>query len=169
MKTLHDLENAIKIVPNFPKEGISFKDITPLFRDHFSDLIDELAKKLQGHEIDYFIGIESRGFILAAGLAEKLKKGFIPIRKKGKLPPPVIAQSYQLEYGQDTLEINSDLPKNKKVAIIDDVIATGGTLEAAYHLCKNANLIPVAAGAVITLDFLYKKKLPLPIVELFKY
>lgn len=148
-----NFEDFIVNVPDFPKKGIIFKDITPLLQNHFSEVIEEMGKLIDWTQIDVIAGIESRGFILGAGLAARYSKGFIPIRKKGKLPPPTIEHSYALEYGTDTLEIKPNLSP-KRVLIVDDVLATGGTLKAAMNLCDKANLKVGGLMVLINLKFL---------------
>lgn len=155
---INELEKLIRIVNDFPKTGISFKDITPLLEDKFNDTIDAMSDLINWNEIDYLIGIESRGFIFASALAQKHSKGFIPIRKKGKLPPPVLSQKYDLEYGSDILEIASR-PRSGRALIVDDVIATGGTLKAAIQLCQNVGLETKQALALINLTFLNQAEL----------
>jgi adenine phosphoribosyltransferase len=126
--------NFTRIVPNFPKEGIIFQDLSPIFKNHFPELIEECADCIsQIEEIDCFVGVESRGFIIASALAQKFAKGFVMIRKKGKLPPPNFSQEYSLEYGTDTIEMQEGFGK---ICIIDDVLATGGTLEASCKLAE---------------------------------
>ncbi len=126
--------NFIKTVPNFPKQGIIFQDLSPIFQNHFPELIEECADCIsQIEQIDFFVGVESRGFVIASALAQKFGKGFIMIRKQGKLPPPKLSQEYSLEYGTDTIEMQSG---TGKICIIDDVLATGGTLEAACRLSE---------------------------------
>jgi len=137
--------DLIRIIPDFPKPGITFKDITPLLADEeiFAQCCNEIAEAAK--EVDYIAGIEARGFIFAAAVAVISGKGFIPIRKSGKLPGDVISHSYDLEYGSSTLEIHAGLiPKNKKVLIVDDVLATGGTALAAVDLIARADLVPSA-------------------------
>jgi len=137
--------DLIRIIPDFPKPGITFKDITPLLADEeiFAQCCNEIAEAAK--EVDYIAGIEARGFIFAAAVAVISGKGFIPIRKSGKLPGDVISYSYDLEYGSATLEIHAGLiPKNKKVLIVDDVLATGGTALAAVDLIARADLVPSA-------------------------
>jgi adenine phosphoribosyltransferase len=135
----------IRNIPDFPKSGILFKDITPLLADakifkQCCQAISDLAT-----EADYIAGIEARGFIFAAAVASMTNKGFIPIRKSGKLPGETISKSYGLEYGQATLEIHANLiPAGKKVLIVDDVLATGGTAVAATDLIIAASLIPTS-------------------------
>ncbi len=122
----------INQVPDFPKQGILFQDLSPVFQSHFGELIEECADCiLEIEKIDYFVGVESRGFIVAAALAQKFGKGFVMIRKKGKLPPPKLSQEYSLEYGTDAIEMQAGAGK---ICIIDDVLATGGTMEAACKL-----------------------------------
>ena len=123
-----NLNNYIRDIPDFPKKGIIFKDITPLLKNNkaFNHIIEVLKKRIINKKIDYIIGIESRGFILGAALAQSLHCGFVPIRKKGKLPYKVISETYDLEYGKDTLEMHIDaLEANNNVVLIDDVLATG--------------------------------------------
>ena len=126
--------NFTRIVSNFPKEGIFFQDLSPVFKNHFHELIEECADCIsQIEEIDFFVGVESRGFVIASALAQKFGKGFVMIRKKGKLPPPKFSQEYSLEYGFDTIEMQAG---SGKICIIDDVLATGGTLEASCKLAE---------------------------------
>ncbi len=151
------VKNAIRDVPDFPKKGIIFKDITTLLNkgELFSEVIDYFGEKYK--DIDFVCGIESRGFILGAPIAYKLKKGFVPIRKKGKLPSTTAAEKYALEYGFDEIEIHIDAfdgIKNPKVLLVDDLIATGGTAEAAVKLLKKLNADIVAAAFLIELTFL---------------
>ena len=135
--------DLIRVITNFPKPGIVFKDITPLLAD--AKALNDCCEKIASYakDADYIAGIEARGFILASAVAVLSGKGFIPIRKSGKLPGQVISQSYELEYGQATLEIHSNLvPAGKKVLIVDDVLATGGTALASVELIEKASLIP---------------------------
>ena len=135
--------DLIRVITDFPKPGIIFKDITPLLAD--AKALNDCCEKIASYakDADYIAGIEARGFILASAVAVLSGKGFIPIRKSGKLPGQVISQSYELEYGQATLEIHSDLvPAGKKVLIVDDVLATGGTALASVELIEKASLIP---------------------------
>lgn len=134
-----DIAKLIRTIPNYPKEGIMFRDITTLLKDPagFKATIDNLVAKYQNAPIDYIAGIEARGFILGAALAYALGKGFIPVRKKGKLPGNTITQSYDLEYGSDVIEIHDDaLHQGAKVLLIDDLIATGGTAIGAITLIE---------------------------------
>lgn len=133
------LLSTIRSIEDFPKEGISFKDITPLLQDpHTLDLTSRmLAMPYRGREIDYVIGLESRGFLFGTNLAQDLHAGFIPVRKPGKLPSSTIKVTYDLEYGQDAFEMHSDaLKPNAKVVIHDDLIATGGSVLAATKLVE---------------------------------
>lgn len=134
---MSELKQFITTTPDFPKAGIQFKDFFPLLRDHLEQTTNELISLTDFSGVDYIVGIESRGFILATAIAAKLGIGFVPVRKKGKLPPPIISKSYSLEYGEDTLEMQS-APANKKIIIIDDVLATGGTLKTSMELCEKA-------------------------------
>ena len=135
---MDDLKSLIRSVPDFPKPGILFRDIAPLLRDHFGATIQALSNLVstaQWSGVDAVAGIESRGFILAAALAERHGKGFVPIRKQGKLPPPVVSAPYALEYGQGVLEIQRG---GGRLLLVDDVLATGGTLQASASLCVQA-------------------------------
>jgi adenine phosphoribosyltransferase len=134
-----DLKQHIRHVPDFPRAGILFYDITTLLRDPqgFKTTVDLLATPYAGQQIEVVVGIESRGFILGAAVAERLAAGFIPIRKPGKLPSTALKESYDLEYGKDALEIHADAVQNgQRVLIVDDVLATGGTAAAATQLIK---------------------------------
>ena len=136
---MENLRKMIRDVPDFPKKGIIFKDITPLLgnKETFSETIDLLAAKVASEEPDVIIGVESRGFIFAAPLAYKLNAGFVPVRKKGKLPYKTHKVEYALEYGIDILEIHQDaFPEGAKVVIVDDLLATGGTCLAVIDLVK---------------------------------
>ncbi len=136
---MENLKKMIRDVPDFPKKGIIFKDITPLLgnKETFSETIDLLAGKIASEQPDVIVGVESRGFIFAAPLAYKLNAGFVPVRKKGKLPYKTHKAEYELEYGLDVLEIHQDaFPKGAKVVIVDDLLATGGTSLAVIELVK---------------------------------
>jgi adenine phosphoribosyltransferase len=152
---MHHFETHIRNVPNFPKPGIVFKDVTPLFQERFHEVIEEMCKTISWDEIDYVVGIESRGFILGAAMATFKSKGFIPVRKKGKLPPPVISESYTLEYGTDTLEMIVN-EKPGRVVLVDDVLATGGTLKAVMNMCQKNHFEVKALSLLINLTFLNK-------------
>ena len=133
------VKSRIRTVPHYPKQGIMFRDITTLLKDPIGlrATVDELARRYADMKIDKIAGIESRGFILAAPLAYVLGKGFVPIRKKGKLPAETIGHDYELEYGTDRIEIHTDaIEKGERVLLVDDLIATGGTAEAACKLIE---------------------------------
>ncbi|MEF3191129.1 MAG: adenine phosphoribosyltransferase [Campylobacterales bacterium] len=153
------LMNAIRDVPDFPKPGIIFKDITTLLNNAaaFSLLMDHLELRYQGYGLDFVAGIESRGFIFGAALATRLGIGFVPVRKKGKLPSTTIGEKYVLEYGVDEIEIHLDAfasVSNPKVLLIDDLIATGGTATAASRLIRKAGAECVESCFIIELEFL---------------
>ncbi|MDH4285417.1 MAG: adenine phosphoribosyltransferase [Gallionellaceae bacterium] len=131
------IKSKVRTVPHYPKQGIMFRDITTVLKDPVGlrATVDELARRYKDERIDKIAGIESRGFILGAPLAYVLGKGFVPIRKKGKLPAETIGHDYQLEYGTDRIEIHTDaISKGERVLLVDDLIATGGTAEAACIL-----------------------------------
>ena len=152
-----DFEPYIRDVPNFPTPGITFKDITPLLNDKTAlvEACKTLFEKIGGQHIDKVIGVDSRGFIFGPLLATKLNAGFVPVRKKGKLPYKKLSESYALEYGKDTLEIHVDaIKKGEKVLIHDDVLATGGTAEAVCKLVERLGGEIVQCNFLIQLDFL---------------
>ncbi|MEQ1574562.1 MAG: adenine phosphoribosyltransferase [Vicinamibacterales bacterium] len=159
-----DLKRHIRHVPDFPKAGILFYDITTLLRDPqaFSKTVDMLATPYEGKGIDAVIGIESRGFILGAAVAQRIGAGFVPIRKPGKLPASALTESYDLEYGTDSLEIHEDaVERGQRVLIVDDVLATGGTAAAAVQLVRRLGGELHGLAFLIELLFLDgKKKLP---------
>jgi adenine phosphoribosyltransferase len=151
------LRAAIRNVPDFPKPGIQFKDITPVLADAdlFRLTIDLLAAPFEPGSIDSVVGIDARGFIFAAGVALKLECGFVPVRKRGKLPWKTLEQSYDLEYGSNTIAIHEDAVKpGARVLLIDDVLATGGTAAAAAALLTKAGARITEAAFVIELGFL---------------
>ncbi|MBI2083673.1 MAG: adenine phosphoribosyltransferase [Deltaproteobacteria bacterium] len=136
-----ELKNKIRDIPDFPKKGIVFRDITPLLSDvkSFQGVIDALAKRAVGKSIDYVVGVESRGFIFAAALAYRIDTGFIPVRKKGKLPYKTETVEYALEYGTDVLEIHQDaVHPGSRVLVVDDLLATGGTAKATCDLVEKS-------------------------------
>jgi adenine phosphoribosyltransferase len=146
-----DLKNAIRDVPDFPRPGILFRDIAPLLRDHFDvtiQALDTLLSDEEWDEVDALAGVESRGFILGAALAIRRRKGFVLVRKQGKLPPPVVDVAYDLEYGSGVLEMQRG---NGRVVLVDDVLATGGTMTAAADLCERAGYQLKALVALIDL------------------
>ncbi len=151
-----DLNQFLRDVPDFPKPGILFKDITPLLQspEGLAASIQGLADAVDPSTYDLVCGIESRGFIFGTALANQLGKGFIPIRKPGKLPWKTASESYELEYGSDTIEIHLDACEGKRVLMVDDLLATGGTMEAALKLVNKVGGIPVACAFVIELGFL---------------
>jgi adenine phosphoribosyltransferase len=135
------VKSHIRTIPHYPKQGIMFRDITTLLKDAigFQLTINELVKRYTDVKIDKVAGIESRGFIIGSALAYELGKGFIPIRKKGKLPAETIGHDYELEYGSDRIEIHVDaVGKGERILLVDDLIATGGTAEAAVALIQEA-------------------------------
>jgi len=150
---IHDLKNMIRTIPNFPKTGIQFLDITPILvhSKSFQTLIDLIGKKINWSSIDVVIGVESRGFLLASALATKYNKGLVLCRKAGKLPPPTVSESYKLEYGEATLEMN---PGSGKSLIVDDVLATGGTLQAAMKISQKAGYTVEDLFVLINIEFL---------------
>ena len=148
------IKSRIRTVPHYPKQGIQFRDITTLLKDpvDFRATIDELAQRYMDVKIDKIAGIEARGFIFGAPLAYALGKGFVPIRKKGKLPAATIGHDYALEYGTDRIEIHTDaIQKGDRVLLVDDLIATGGTAEAAVKLLRQLGANVLAACFVIDL------------------
>ena len=169
-----ELKNFIRDIPDFPKKGIIFKDITPLLKDHLAlkKSIDLLVKKFKKEKIDYVVAVEARGFIFGTALAYKLGAGFIPIRKKGKLPYRTQSVSYQLEYGTDHLEIHEDAIKpQSRVLVVDDLLATGGTVKAVTNLLKEQKANIVAIAFLVELRFLKGKDQlkDFPIYSLIKY
>ncbi len=164
---------SIRDIPDYPKPGILFKDITPLLKEPllFAQCIDELAGRLSASNIDYVVGIESRGFIIGAALALKMGKGFVPIRKKGKLPHDKVEESYDLEYGSATIEMHRDaIRKGQAVVIVDDVLATGGTAQAATRLVEGVGGKVAALAFVIELVQLHgRKSLKGEAISLIKY
>ncbi len=157
-----DLKSLIRTIPDYPKPGIMFRDVTTLLADAqgFKAAIARLAEPYRTEPIDVVAGIEARGFITAGAIADRLGCGFVPVRKKGKLPWKVISQSYALEYGTDTLEMHEDaLARGKRVLIVDDLIATGGTAEAAAKLIRKLGGTIVGAAFLVDLPELGGAKL----------
>jgi adenine phosphoribosyltransferase len=154
-------KNLINKIPNFPIPGVSFKDVSPLLKSsQFPYIIKEMKNLVE--QPDYWVGIDSRGFIFASALS-MINGGLIMCRKKGKLPPPVVSETYNLEYGEDTLEIQ---PGSGNVVIVDDVYATGGTMNAVERLCIKAGYTVVGKLVLIDLQFLHE---PTNIKSLIKY
>ena len=149
-----DLEKFIRTVPDFPIKGINFYDITTLFENNttFNYIVELLFERYESEKIDKVVGIEARGFMLGAAIAYKLNVGFVPIRKKGKLPYKTISETYSLEYGEDTVEIHIDaIKKNQNILLVDDLIATGGTANASTKLIKNLDGITKECCFIIDL------------------
>ncbi len=174
---IEDLKNTIRQVPDFPKKGIQFLDITTGVKNHeaFTDMIDFLYDQFKDKNIDYVAGIESRGFIFGAPLALKLGAGFIMMRKPNKLPAETISETYNLEYGSSTIHMHKDaIEKGANVVVIDDLLATGGTAVAACNLVHKAEANVVAAAFVIELTPLkgaekIKNETGVDVVSMLKY
>ncbi len=169
-----DLSALIRTIPDFPKKGIMFKDITTVLQDpaalHYC--IETIAERYRGLSITKVVGIESRGFIIGAAVADRLNAGFVPIRKPGKLPFTTVRQEYQLEYGTDAIEIHSDaIRPGENVLLHDDVLATGGTMEAACSLVRRLKGEIVGLSFLVELSFLHgrKKFAGVPIHSLVDY
>ena len=148
------VKDYVRSIHDFPHEGIIFRDVTTLFADArgFRMAVDQLLHAYAGTRIDKVVGLEARGFILGGAVAHQLSTGFVPIRKKGKLPGAVISEAYQLEYGEAIMEIHDDaLKPGEKVLIVDDLLATGGTAEAAIKLCRRLGAEVVGCAFVIDL------------------
>ncbi|MBU2044505.1 MAG: adenine phosphoribosyltransferase [Candidatus Omnitrophica bacterium] len=171
---MSELKKLIRDIPDFPKKGILFKDITTILNDKkaFPSAIDQLAGLIADKDIDYVVAAESRGFIFGAALAYKLGCGFVPVRKPGKLPAKTYRHTYALEYGEDSLEIHQDaFPAGAKILILDDLLAIGGTASAMIELVKKLNGEITAIAFLIELTFLKgKEKLAgYPVYSLIKY
>jgi adenine phosphoribosyltransferase len=169
-----DLKSLIRDIPDFPKEGILFRDITTLLQnpDGLNYVIDQLAETYADQSIDYVAGIESRGFIFGTPLAYRLSVGFVPIRKPGKLPAATHAMEYDLEYGTDRLEIHQDaFNPGSRVLLVDDLLATGGTAAAAANLIGQTGSTLVGFAVIIELmDLAGRQKLPqIPVQSLVQY
>ncbi|MHB9155275.1 MAG: adenine phosphoribosyltransferase [Endomicrobiales bacterium] len=156
-----ELKSAIRDVPDFPRKGIIFKDITTLLEkgELFRKVIDQIVSHYQNVGVKKVVGIESRGFIIGAPVAYKLGAGFVPVRKKGKLPYKTVSATYSLEYGTDTLEMHEDaIVSGEKVLIIDDLLATGGTAAATIELVKKMGAKVAGLAFIIELSFLEGRK-----------
>ena len=156
-----NVKDYIRTIADFPHEGILFRDVTTLFADArgFRIAIDQLLAPYAGMRIDKVVGLEARGFILGGAVAHQLSTGFVPIRKKGKLPGTVISEAYQLEYGEAIMEIHDDaLKPGEKVLIVDDLLATGGTAAAAITLCRRLGAEVIGCAFVIDLPELGGRK-----------
>jgi len=171
-----DLKALVRTVPDFPKPGILFRDITTLLRDArgLSQCIEQLAEAVAPYRFSRIVGIESRGFIIGAALAQCMGAGFVPIRKAGKLPAENFGHDYQLEYGSDRIEMHADaLDPDERVLLVDDLVATGGTALAACHLIKAAGAHVSACAFVIELVGLRGRPrleaLPVPVVALLEF
>ena len=168
-----DLKQHIRTIPDFPKPGILFYDISTLLRHGpaWKAAVDQLAQAVKPHKPDMLVGIESRGFLVAAPLALALGCGFVMIRKQHKLPGDTISYTYALEYGSDTIEIQADAVKaGQRVVVLDDLLATGGTMAAAIHLLRRLDADVRGAAFVMELTFLDgRKKLDVPVSSLLAY
>jgi len=156
-----ELEDFIRIIPNFPKQGVIFKDITPLLANHEATeyCLQALLKMVEGLKIDKVVGVETRGFFFATLMAQALGVGFVPVRKPGKLPYATLKQPYELEYGWDALEIHEDaIQKGERVIVHDDVLATGGTAKAVCQLVEKLGGEVVQCNFIMQLDFLKGKE-----------
>jgi adenine phosphoribosyltransferase len=165
------LESLIRAIPDFPIPGILFRDITPLLADPdgFKAMVDLFVEKYRGSKIDYVVGIEARGYMLGAPVAYALKAGFIPVRKPGKLPGEKYTEEYELEYGTNTLEIHADaVGKGKRVLVIDDLLATGGTMAATLRLLARLGADIAGVGVLIELAAL-KGRAALPNVDVTSF
>lgn len=156
-KLIEGLKNSIRDIPDFPKKGIIFKDITTLLKDggKFREAIDCIVERYKGKKIDKVVAIEARGFVLGSVVAYKLGAGIVPVRKKGKLPYETNSVEYQLEYGKDSLEMHKDaIEPGEKVLAVDDLLATGGTMNAVCDLIERAKGEVVETAFLIELEFL---------------
>lgn len=172
-RLVEQVTRTIRDIPDFPKPGILFKDITPVLADPrlFSDVVNWVAGTLAGQRVDKIVGMESRGFIFGAAVAPQVHAGFVPARKPGKLPYRSISVSYDLEYGSNTLQIHEDAIKpGEKVAIVDDLLATGGTAQATVDLVRKLGGEVVSCIFLVELAFLQGRwKLDCPVVSLISY
>jgi adenine phosphoribosyltransferase len=173
-ETVERLRAAVRDVPDFPKKGITFKDITPVLSDPglFRASIDLFLERCRGREIDKIVGIDARGFVFGSAVAYELGVGFVPIRKRGKLPYRTEIAKYSLEYGEAEMEMHTDaVTEGERVVLVDDLLATGGTSAAAAALIRNAGANLVEAQFLIELEFLEGRKRlePTPVTAFLKY
>ncbi|MBI1222312.1 MAG: adenine phosphoribosyltransferase [Bacteroidetes bacterium] len=157
----NDIKSAIRNIPDFPKPGINFKDITPVFKNPelCTRILEEFSSHFEPNEVDAIVGIESRGFLFGLALATRMRKPFVLVRKAGKLPAKTAQISYALEYGEATIEMHEDaLEAGARVVVHDDLLATGGTAEAAAHLCKKVGAQVVGFSFLVDLSFLNGKE-----------
>ena len=172
MVSIGDIEQRIRQVPNFPKPGINFLDMSPILENKklFSGLIEHMTRAVQHLSIDKVIAIESRGFILGAGMARDLNAGFVMVRKKGKLPGTTVSVTYDLEYGTDCLEIlPQSIKTGDRVLIVDDVLATGGTAAAAAQLCDKLGAQVMGLSCFMEIGFLNgRNRFPHPVYSLIQ-
>jgi len=173
-KTIETLRSTIRDVPDFPKPGIVFKDITTILKDGalFRSSVDLFLEQCRGKKIDKVVGIDARGFLFGSAVAYELEIGFVPLRKKGRLPYKTESAAYTLEYGEAEMELHIDaIERDEKVVLIDDLLATGGTSASAVTLIKKVGGHLVAAIFLIELEFLHgRKKLdPTPVISFLKY
>jgi adenine phosphoribosyltransferase len=168
-----DLKQHIRSIPDFPKPGILFYDISTLLAhpDAWQTTVQRLATVIRPHQPDLLIGIESRGFLVAAPLAYELGRGFAMVRKKGKLPGPTVRFAYDLEYGTDTIEVQEDaITPGRRVVVLDDLLATGGTMQAAISLVRQRGGIVTAAACIIELTFLKgRSRIDVPFASMVAY
>lgn len=172
--SIEQLEKTIRTIPDFPKEGITFRDITTLLKngEAFSTLVEMLADELRPYDVDVIVAPEARGFMIGAAVAFELGKGFVPARKKGKLPCETASVTYDLEYGEDCLEIHADaIQQGMKIAIVDDLLATGGTAQAVAKLAVNRGASVEVVGFAIELTELDGRKAlsSIPTCSIIKY
>ena len=172
--SISTLRSAIRDVPDFPKPGIVFKDITPILSSGklFRASIDAFLDQCRGQEIDKIVGIDARGFLFGSAVAYELGTGFVPMRKKGRLPYKTESAKYSLEYGEAEMELHIDaIERGEKIVLIDDLLATGGTSASAATLIKKVGGVLLEAQFLIELEFLHgrKKLAPIPVISFLKY
>jgi len=172
--SISTLRSAIRDVPDFPKPGIVFKDITPILSSGklFRASIDAFLDQCRGQEIDKIVGIDARGFLFGSAVAYELGVGFVPMRKKGRLPYKTESAKYSLEYGEAEMELHIDaIERGEKIVLIDDLLATGGTSASAATLIKKVGGVLLEAQFLIELEFLHgrKKLAPIPVISFLKY